>query len=328
MVGGEPAVGTLKSKSFVMPVKSSVKFLIGGWSSWGGGEGAYNYVTLKLASYDSEIDRIYAPGSNNLQEKTLAAVAAYGQEVYVEVVDNCTSSGYAWLSVDNFQVVKDIDFPDVEVENNNFASPVIPVGSGSQTVDNWRLKGDVGLTNISPQISPLSGQTIYINNGSELFQTFKDVKLLPNNFYRLTFDSYSIGSEQTIKAGIGYGINSGDNSVFVAPIDSDNIENVNSGDGVWLAGDFASGALYTNVLNPSANDPAISHTFTFQTPENLDYTRISCDLGVRFWDASGSQIQLDNVIVTNFPTIPEGGMVFWILEYGFLICLILKNPNK
>jgi len=62
----------------------------------------------------------------------------------------------------------------------------------------------------------------------------------------------AIGSEQTIKAGIGYGINSGDNSVFVAPIDSDNIENVNSGDGVWLAGDFASGALFTNVLNPSA----------------------------------------------------------------------------
>ncbi len=158
----------------------------------------------------------------------------------------------------------------------------------------------------------MSGQTIFIN-GSELFQTFENIKLKPVTVYRLTFDSYSIGSEQTIKAGICYGINSGENSVFIAPIAAENITNINEGSGTWLDNDFASGALFTNVLNPSANDPAISHIFTFETPENLDYTRISCDLGVRFWDASGSQIQLDNVIVTNFPIIPEGGIILFVI---------------
>jgi len=323
MVGTEPVVGTLRSPSFVLPNNSSINFLIGGWSSWGGGEGAYNYAALKLASDDSEIDRVYAPGSNHLQEKSFDAASAYGQEVYVEVVDNCTSSGYAWLSVDNFQVVKDFDFPEIEVENENFSSPVVPAGQGSDTVSNWRCKGNVGITNIIPQISPLSGQTIFFN-GSEIFQTFEDVKLKPDNFYRITFDSYSLGSEQTIKAGIGYGINSGDDSVFVAPIAVENVTNVNEGTGGWLGNDFAGGALFTNVLNPSADDPAISHMFTFETPGNLDYTRISCDLGVRFWDASGSQIQLDNVVVTNFPTIPESGFLIWSAVIT-IFCIFKKS---
>ena len=94
---------------------------------------------------------------------------------------------------------------------------------------------------------------------------------------------------------------------------------INEGTGTWLGNDFASGALFTNILNPSANSPEISHIFTFQTPENLDYTRISCDLGVRFWDASGSQIQLDNVSVTNFPIIPEGDFIWIIGLIGLLI---------
>ena len=320
MQGGEPAVGTLRSPSFVLPINYSMKFLLGGWSSWNGGEGEYNYISLKLASNDSEIDRIYAPGSNNLQEKVFDAASAYGQEVYVEVVDDCTAGAYAWLSVDNFQVVKKFDFPDLEVENKYFSLPNIPVGSGSQIVDNWYIKGNAGLTNISPQISPLSGQTIFIN-GSELFQTFKGVKLKPDTFYRLTFDSYSIGSEQTIKAGIAYGISSGENSAFVAPIATENVTDINEGTGGWLGDDFASGALFTNVLNPSADDPAISHIFSFKTPENLDYTRISCDLGVKFWDASGSQIQLDNVVVTNF-SIPEPG-ILWIMTV--LTALFIKR---
>ncbi len=319
MKGGETQTGTLTSPSFVLPVNSTIKFLIGGHSSHWSPE-IFNYAVLKLASDNSEIDRIYAPGSNILTEKSFDAVAAYGQEVYVEVVDNCTSSGWAWLSVDNFIVAKIFNFENIEVDNKNFSSPNISVGTGSQTVDRWRCKGDVGITNINPQISPFAGQTIFINNG-ELFQTFENVKLLPATFYQLTFDSYSIGSKQTIKAGLGYGISSGENSVFVAPVATENVIDVNKGTGAWLGESFASGALFTNVLNPSADDPAISHVFIFQTPENLDYTRISCDLGVRFWDASGEQIQLDNVSVTNFPTIPEGGLLFWILGSGFLFIL-------
>ena len=325
MVGTEAAIGSLTSPSFFLPENASIKFLIGGWAAYNSTNKVYNYVSLKLVSDDSEVDRIYAPGSNFLQEKSFETASAYDQEVYIEVIDNCTSGSFAWLSVDNFQIITEPEIPDIKIKNTDFASPAVPVGSGSKTVNNWNCKGDVGLTNMSSQISPLSGQTIFIN-GSELFQTFEGVKLKTSTVYRLTFDSYSIGSEQTIKAGLGYGINSGENSGFVAPIAAENVTNINEGTGGWLGNDFASGALFTNVLNPSANDPAISHIFTFETPENLDYTRISCDLGVRFWDASGSQIQLDNVIVTNFSTFPEPA-TFLIFNFIFLIYFSWRNSN-
>ena len=44
---------------------------------------------------NSEIDRIYAPGSNFLQKKSFETASAYGQEVYIVVVDNCTSPNTA-----------------------------------------------------------------------------------------------------------------------------------------------------------------------------------------------------------------------------------------
>jgi hypothetical protein len=219
------------------------------------------------------------------------------------------------MSVDSFKMDK---LPDIQVENKEFSSPTVAAGAGSAAVGNWRCKGDVGITNMSSQISPLSGQTIFIN-GSEIIQTFEGVKLKPSTVYRITFDSYSVGTERTIKAGIGYGMSSGENSVFIAPIDSENIESVNADDSTctWLGNDFASGATFVNVLNPSADDSDISHMFTFTTKSNLVYTSISGELGVRFWDASGSQIQLDNVVVTNFSAIPEP-----ISVIGYLLSVI------
>jgi len=328
--GGEAATGTIRSVTFSCSPESYVSFLANGYSTNTVGDGGtdYNYVTLNRASNGEELDRVYMPGTTgNMIERKLFTGLENPENVYVEVVDDCAAGGWAWMAVDSFNVVEISNFENIDVGNKNFSSPNISVGSGSKLVDNWYVKGDAGMTNISPQISPLAGQTIFIN-GSELFQTFENVKLKPDTYYRLTFDSYSIGSEQTIKAGLGYGINSDEKSVFVAPIDAKDVLNVNEGSGIWLGNDFASGALFTNILNPSADAPEISHIFTFQTPENLDYTRISCDLGVRFWDASGSQIQLDNISVTNFPIIPEGSLLLSILCLVGVHALACKrNPN-
>ncbi len=324
--GGQSNTGSIRSLTFSCAPDNHISFIANGFSHAAAGEGSdYNYVTLNRASDNSEIDRVYMPGTVAImKERELVYNLLTTENVYVKVVDDSTNAGMAWMAVDSFKVDK---VPDIEIANKNFASPTVAVGAGSASIGNWRCKGDVGITNMSSQISPLSGQTIFIN-GSELFQTFEGIKLKPWTTYRLTFDSYSVGTERTIKAGIGYGISSGENSIFVAPIDAVNISNVYEGTGTWLGNDFASGATFVNVLNPSANDSDISHMFTFSTKENLDYTRISCDLGIRFWDASGSQIQLDNVVVTNFPTIPEGGILFLIFDFGFLIYIIIRNHKQ
>jgi len=112
--GGEAATGTLRSSTFLCPTNNSVSFLIGGWSSWAGGGGEYNYVTLNLASDGTELDREYAPGQNALTKKILSSDAAFGKQVYVETVDNSTTSGYAWLSVDYFLLEEaSAEFEDV-----------------------------------------------------------------------------------------------------------------------------------------------------------------------------------------------------------------------
>jgi len=323
--GGETAVGTIRSVTFSCAPDNHISFLANGYSHAGAGVGFdYNYVTLNRASDDMELDRVYMPGiTTSMKKRELVSGLNVTEDVYVKVVDDCANAGWAWMSVDSFEMDK---LPDIEIANKNFASPTVASGAGSASIDNWRCKGDVGITNMSSQISPLSGQTIFIN-GSEIIQTFEGVKLKPSTVYRITFDSYSIGTERTIKAGIGYGMGSGENSVFIAPIDAENITNVSEGTGTWLGDDFASGATFVNVLNPSANDPDISQMFTFETKSNLVYTSISCDLGVRFWDASGSQIQLDNVVVTNFSTIPEGGIVFSILFSVFSIFIFRRDAR-
>jgi len=130
--------------------------------------------------------------------------------------------------------------------------------------------------------------------------------------YQITFDSYSMPGWdlRTIKVGLGHARYFGSESRFICPIDDDNVENVN-GSGSWLGSGWESGALFSNVWNPSTNDPAISHIFTFSTPMTLTGDHLAFDLGVKLWDVAGPQVKLDNLVVTNY-LIPEP-MGIWII---------------
>ena len=53
------------------------------------------------ASDGLEYGRVYAPNQNYVIEAAITNAAAAGEEVYVEIVDDCSSNGWAWISVDN-----------------------------------------------------------------------------------------------------------------------------------------------------------------------------------------------------------------------------------
>lgn len=128
--GSETAVGILRSQNFTLP--DQIEFLIGGWSAWGGGSPpTHNYVVLKLAN-GTELDRVWAPNHNNLTNDTLASPAHVGQEVYLEVIDDGTDGGFAWLEVDHFRL---IDYPAIE--------DILSFASGS--LIGWTQSGDSGM---------------------------------------------------------------------------------------------------------------------------------------------------------------------------------------
>jgi len=103
LLGGEPAVGTLRTIAFPYPSNTLVRFRIAGWSSYGVGSagGAYNYVALKRAADGVAFTNIFAPNQTApMVVREFNCPAAYGQSVYVEAVDNCPSNGFAWLAID------------------------------------------------------------------------------------------------------------------------------------------------------------------------------------------------------------------------------------
>jgi len=107
-VGGETAVGTLRTINFTYQSNTLIRFKIAGWSSYGFGSegGAYNYISLKRASDDFTYTNIFAPNQTSpFITREFNFESAYGEEVYIEVVDNCTSGGYAWLAVDYFETL-------------------------------------------------------------------------------------------------------------------------------------------------------------------------------------------------------------------------------
>jgi len=104
MVGSEPAVGVLRSSTFTHPDNGFVKFLVGGHSThWT--PDIFNYVTLNRASDGFEYGRVYAPDQNFVKEAAITNPAAANVDVYLEIVDNCTSGGWAWISFDHLQTV-------------------------------------------------------------------------------------------------------------------------------------------------------------------------------------------------------------------------------
>jgi len=156
MVGGEPQTGTLSSTTFTYPQDGYVKFLIGGWSSWGGGEGVYNYVSLKDASTHTEYGRVYAPGQNFVVDRAITNASAYNQEVYIEVVDNCTSNGFAWISVDYFQIKTFAPEPpeDVSATDGTYSDRVRITWTPSAESDKYAVyRATSAETNLAVDIS-------------------------------------------------------------------------------------------------------------------------------------------------------------------------------
>jgi len=108
-MAGEAATGTLTSDPFEL-THQFLDFMLTGWSSGSNGSD-YNYVTLHLASDNSELDRVYAPNATpGMKNVSLDGGAVnVGQQVYVKVTDaGPVTGGFAWLAVDHFRLVGDL----------------------------------------------------------------------------------------------------------------------------------------------------------------------------------------------------------------------------
>ncbi len=104
-VGGEPATGTLTSETFAFGTTDTISFLVGGYSGWAPASNNWNYVALKRASDDSEIDRVWAPQTTgSMVEHSFSSATNIVENVYIEVVDNADTNGFAWIMVDDFQI--------------------------------------------------------------------------------------------------------------------------------------------------------------------------------------------------------------------------------
>ncbi len=105
-VGGEANVGTLRTINFTYQSNTLIRFKIAGWSSYNSDTEVYNYISLKRASDNFTYTNIFTPNQTSpFVTKEFNFEAAYGEEVYIEVVDNCTSGGFAWLAVDYFEIL-------------------------------------------------------------------------------------------------------------------------------------------------------------------------------------------------------------------------------
>jgi len=291
----------------------------GSWlgSGWAGG-GVFNTISNPPANdprithtlmFDTPVSNIIGNNLNN--DLTIAIWAASGVQVKV---DNVRITNYPRNRV----MVP-------ETINGTFDFPVIPLNTASNEISNWNNVG-CGVIN-APIVSPLSGQCAYFNTADGCVQTFPGIKLQPSNTYQITFDSYSMSGwdERTIKVGLCHARYFSDGSRFISPLDDGNVGNVN-GDGIWLNSGWSSGMLFTNILDPSANDPLISHTFTLSTPENLTGNYLAFDLGIRLWDVAGPQVKLDNLTVTNFTTVPEPCYLLFV--FGNLFFIFLRKNIK
>lgn len=133
--GGEAATGVLRSPVFTLS-KARVEFLMAGHSYWPGveSENHHNYVVLCRASDNAELDRIYTPGQDSFTTVYLDGSTALSEQVYVQVVDNGTNTGYAWLAVDQFHLVAAPVPPVEDFESGSFAA-----GGWTTTGSAWRV---------------------------------------------------------------------------------------------------------------------------------------------------------------------------------------------
>ncbi len=105
MAGDETLVGTLRSDTFTLTGSGKVDFLVAGHNYYPGVNDPFtwDYVTLNLASDNSEIARVWAPGNDAFIAARLDGSAHLGESVYIDVVDNGDATGFAWIAVDNFR---------------------------------------------------------------------------------------------------------------------------------------------------------------------------------------------------------------------------------
>lgn len=98
---GEPAVGKLRSKPFVLD-KEAVRIMISGWNSiFGtGNPRKWNYITLNLEN-GTEIDRVYAPNTTTFVPVFLDGSKHRGKRVYIEAVDDADQPSFSMLCIDD-----------------------------------------------------------------------------------------------------------------------------------------------------------------------------------------------------------------------------------
>ncbi len=149
-MGGEPQIGTLKSKNFTLPVGGYVQFLQGGWSTGTGGTppNVKNYVILCDAETGAQIgDKSWCPNATGpMSTKTITPPVAYqgtGSNVYIKVVDDCSDTGWAWMSFDNLEIKID------------------PNRTWNTSAGNWSTAGnwDGGVPNASDAIANFNNDT-------------------------------------------------------------------------------------------------------------------------------------------------------------------------
>lgn len=105
---GEPALGTLKSKPFVLD-RDGVRVMAAGWASIHGTgiPRRWNYIALKLED-GAEIDRVYAPDTTAFVPLVLDASKYKGKSAYIEAVDDADEPSYSMLCIDD---VRTVDIP-------------------------------------------------------------------------------------------------------------------------------------------------------------------------------------------------------------------------
>jgi len=96
--GGEHLTGTLRSKTFSSPAKLSF-FLAGHDGPPHQGPQGKNAVRLRSAESQEVLAQTRPPRSDIAQKTSWELGAHTGKQVYFEVVDGDTGSGYAWLAI-------------------------------------------------------------------------------------------------------------------------------------------------------------------------------------------------------------------------------------
>lgn len=113
LTNGEENTGTLRSSPFKItsPVQT---FGVGGWD--GGTDrnnGDRNYVLLKSYPDGEVLRRTHTPGGNRLAPIKWIVTDLIGREVYLEIIDNHTANGFAWIA-----------FADYTQQEFNFKDPI------------------------------------------------------------------------------------------------------------------------------------------------------------------------------------------------------------